>query len=64
MFSVWRPKHWSKECPNGGKGRMSTLAGEENQQENQQEEWNQDWNQDDEWYYDDWTWDESDWNSG
>ena len=57
------PNHCSKECPKGGKGRMSAVAGEESQQENQQGEWNQDWNQDDEWHYDGWTWNEPDWNS-
>ena len=42
---------------------MSAVTGEENQQENQQGEWNQELSPDDEWYYDDLTWDESDRNS-
>ena len=61
-FLCGDPSHWNKECPKGSTGRMSAVTGEESQQENQQVEWNEHWNQDGEWYYDDWTWDESDWN--
>ena len=62
-FFCGDPNHWSKECPQGGKGRMSAVTGEENQQENQQGERNQDWSQDDGWCDDGSTWDESGWNS-
>ena len=44
--------HSSKECPKGGKGRMSAVTEEEGQQVNQQSEWNQEWSQDGDWYDD------------
>ena len=55
-FICGDPNHWSKECPKG-KGRMSALT-EEGQQEGNQEERSQDA----EWYDDEWSsWDDYDW---